>query len=110
MFEPSASIDDKVDVWAAACCVLEMLTGKSPFSGFPMAHIMHKVCIGNEAPPELKLPDVPGNINAVLQKCFHPDPAGRPTAAAVQAELETLSANQAVNIGFALLQVPLFCV
>jgi hypothetical protein len=32
-FEDGVAIDGKVDVWAAACCVVQMLTGRVPFAG-----------------------------------------------------------------------------
>jgi serine/threonine protein kinase len=91
LFDEGVEINGKVDVWAGACCIVQMLTGNIPFKGLQMAQIMRKVSLKQESPPEASSPDVPDNIKAILVKCFQYDPRIRPTAKEVVLELEKLS-------------------
>ena len=91
LFDEGVEINGKVDVWAGACCIVQMLTGNIPFKGLQMAQIMRKVSLKKESPPEALSPDIPDNIKALLGKCFQYDPPMRPTAKEVVLELEKLS-------------------
>ncbi|KAI8891927.1 kinase-like domain-containing protein, partial [Globomyces pollinis-pini] len=66
----------KVDVWSCGCLVLEMLTGKLPWSQVGGASLFH---IGNgNAPP---IPPTLSDIAAsFLEGAFELDPNKRPTA------------------------------
>ena len=91
LFDEEVQINGKVDVWAGACCIVQMLTGQVPFTGCQMGQIVKKITVKKESPPEVLSPDIPENIKAVLRKCFQYDPELRPTANAVMLELEKLA-------------------
>ena len=90
LFGDDVEIDGKVDVWAGACCITQMITGIMPFTGSNFGHIMNKVRVKKEMPPEASSPDIPVDIKTIVHKCLHFDPKSRPTATVVLAELETL--------------------
>lgn len=69
------------DVWALGCCVLQMCTGKRPWSKLDNEYaIMFHIASGNS--PELPTGDEmsPGGIN-FLRRCFEPNPERRVTSA-----------------------------
>ncbi|KAI1265749.1 MAP kinase [Xylariaceae sp. FL1019] len=69
-----------VDVWSLGCVVLEMVTGRRPWSSLDNEWaIMYNIAQGN--PPQLPGPDQlsPSGID-FLQRCFHRDPRKRASA------------------------------
>lgn len=66
-----------VDIWSLGCTVIEMLTGKPPWSEFSGVQAMFNVL--NRSPP------IPGNLSSeskdFLECCFRRQPGDRPTAA-----------------------------
>ncbi|GJP40203.1 hypothetical protein CLOM_g24480 [Closterium sp. NIES-68] len=69
------------DVWSLGCTVIELLTGKPPWSSQcadPMS-VLYKLGCTSE------LPRIPQNVspscNNFIHKCLHRDPQQRPTAA-----------------------------
>ncbi|TKY57774.1 Mitogen-activated protein kinase kinase kinase YODA [Spatholobus suberectus] len=66
-----------IDIWSLGCTIIEMLTGKAPWSEIEGPSAMFKVL--QESPP------IPENLSSVgkdfLQQCFQRDPADRPSAA-----------------------------
>ncbi len=64
------------DVWAMACVVVEMHTGKDPWDGMNMQQIMRAVSVDYRAPA------VPAGAPAhtLLQRCFLRTPLDRPSA------------------------------
>ncbi|KAL2973976.1 hypothetical protein AAZX31_14G077500 [Glycine max] len=66
-----------IDIWSLGCTILEMLTGKPPWSEVEGPSAMFKVL--QESPP------IPETLSSVgkdfLQQCFQRDPADRPSAA-----------------------------
>ncbi|XP_028757605.1 mitogen-activated protein kinase kinase kinase 5 isoform X2 [Neltuma alba] len=66
-----------VDIWSLGCTIIEMLTGKPPWSDFEGPQAMFKVL--HNSPP------IPETLSSAgkdfLQKCFERDPANRPCAA-----------------------------
>ncbi|XP_077216598.1 mitogen-activated protein kinase kinase kinase 5-like [Tasmannia lanceolata] len=72
------SVNDlAVDIWSMGCTIIEMFTGKAPWSEFEGAAAMFKI-LKNESPP------IPDTLSAegkdFLQRCFRRNPADRPTA------------------------------
>jgi serine/threonine-protein kinase len=67
------------DVWAAACVLLEMHTGRAPWDGLGAHQIMAAVHVGGCTPV------VPATMPArdVIRRCFAFAPSDRPTAAAL---------------------------
>ena len=93
LFEAGIAITDKVDVWAGACCVVEMLTGKMPFVGLQLVQIMKKISDKGK-PPELTDVNISLNVKKILDRCFQFNQSMRPTAAVLIAEFEKLLPEQ----------------
>ncbi|CAN3359950.1 serine/threonine-protein kinase Ssk22p [Diutina catenulata] len=69
-----------VDIWSLGCCVLEMATGRRPWSNLDNEWaIMYHIAAGNK--PPLPSPDQLSEMGrAFLARCLQSDPALRPTA------------------------------
>ncbi|XP_074581723.1 uncharacterized protein LOC141838210 [Curcuma longa] len=68
--------DLAVDIWSLGCTIIEMFTGKHPWSDLEGPQAMFKVLC--------KDPPIPETLSSegkdFLQRCFHRNPAERPTA------------------------------
>lgn len=77
MMQKDSGYDHAVDIWSLGCTIIEMFTGKPPWSEFEGAAAMFKV-LRNESPP------IPETLSAegrdFLQCCFKRNPADRPPA------------------------------
>ncbi|MED6218255.1 hypothetical protein PIB30_025178 [Stylosanthes scabra] len=66
-----------IDIWSLGCTIIEMLTGRPPWSEFEGPQAMFKVL--HRSPP------IPETLSSegqdFLQQCFRRNPADRPTAA-----------------------------
>ncbi|XP_054798590.1 mitogen-activated protein kinase kinase kinase 5-like isoform X2 [Prosopis cineraria] len=66
-----------VDIWSLGCTIIEMLTGRPPWSDFEGPQAMFKVLHNS--------PSIPETLSSAgkdfLQRCFERDPANRPSAA-----------------------------
>ncbi|TKY75105.1 Mitogen-activated protein kinase kinase kinase YODA [Spatholobus suberectus] len=75
--ESSPDVAMAIDIWSLGCTIIEMLTGKPPWSEFEGPQAMFKVLH--------KSPDIPENLSSdgqdFLQQCFRRNPAERPSAA-----------------------------
>ncbi|XP_078180300.1 mitogen-activated protein kinase kinase kinase 5-like isoform X2 [Carex rostrata] len=73
----SGGYDLAVDIWSLGCTLIEMFTGKPPWSGLEGPAAMFKVLH--------KTPPIPDSLSSegrdFLQKCFKRNPVERPTAA-----------------------------
>jgi mitogen-activated protein kinase kinase kinase len=69
-------IGPPADVWAMACVVVEMHTGKVPWDGMNMQQIMRAVSVDYRAPA---VPET-APAHALLGRCFLRNPADRPSA------------------------------
>lgn len=75
--ESSPDVAMAIDIWSLGCTIIEMLTGKPPWSEFEGPQAMFKVLH--------KSPAIPENLSSdgqdFLHQCFRRNPAERPTAA-----------------------------
>ncbi|KAJ4760038.1 Mitogen-activated protein kinase kinase kinase YODA [Rhynchospora pubera] len=71
--------DLAVDIWSLGCTLIEMITGKPPWSGLEGPAAMFKVLHKTPPIPELLSPEG----KDFVQKCFRRNPAERPSAAAL---------------------------
>lgn len=75
--ESKPEIAMAIDIWSLGCTIIEMLTGKPPWSEFEGPQAMFKVLH--------KSPDIPKSLSSegqdFLQQCFRRNPADRPSAA-----------------------------
>ncbi|KAJ7776887.1 kinase-like domain-containing protein, partial [Mycena maculata] len=79
------------DVWAFACTVYELLTDTTPYAALP-SQVAFKIAetIDRHITPLEVLPaQIPDKIRAILERCWAPQPAERPSMAEV---VEMLSA------------------
>lgn len=70
------------DVFCLASVLCFAATGRDPFGDGPVAAVLYRVKY-----VEADLADVPDGLRAVLADCLTPDPAARPTAAALAERL-----------------------
>ncbi|MEZ4389904.1 MAG: protein kinase [Polyangiales bacterium] len=72
--EPTAASD----LYALSVVFYELLTGQRPFQGTDTVTVLRQVL--SEAPPRLRAsrPDLPGALDALLDRCFAKDPSRRP--------------------------------
>ncbi|AES73243.1 putative mitogen-activated protein kinase kinase kinase STE-STE11 family [Medicago truncatula] len=75
--ETNPTVAMAVDIWSLGCTIIEMLTGKPPWSEFPGHQAMFKVLH--------RSPDIPKTLSPegqdFLEQCFQRNPADRPSAA-----------------------------
>ncbi|XP_027938759.1 mitogen-activated protein kinase kinase kinase 5-like [Vigna unguiculata] len=74
--ESNLDVVTGIDIWSLGCTIIEMFTGKPPWSEAEWASAMFKAL--QESPP------IPETLSSVgkdfLQKCFQRDPADRPSS------------------------------
>ena len=64
-------VDKRTDVWAFACVLYEMLTGRRAFSGETVSDVIAMVL---EREPDLTaLPPIPGSVRRLLRRCLEKD-------------------------------------
>lgn len=70
-----------VDIWSLGCVILEMATGRRPWSSLDNEWaIMYNIAQGNQ--PQMPTPDQLSDLGIdFLRRCFERDPLRRPTAA-----------------------------
>ncbi|KAJ0230150.1 Protein kinase domain-containing protein [Hirschfeldia incana] len=73
------TVGKALDLWSLGCVVLEMFTGKRPWSEFRSLYDFEDVLVEDKKVPEI--PDtVPCEARQFLDKCFAPKPEDRGTA------------------------------
>lgn len=89
-------LDGRSDVYSLGCVLFEMLTGRTPFEGSPVALSFAHV---NTPPPRVRSinPGVPAAIDELVASMLEKDPAHRPqTGEAVQGVLVSAMRHEAV--------------
>ncbi|KAG9149227.1 hypothetical protein Leryth_003218, partial [Lithospermum erythrorhizon] len=75
----SSNADVSVDIWSLGCTLIEMATGKPPWSQYEGVAALFKISNSNELPP------IPDSLSEegkdFIRKCLQRDPLQRPTAA-----------------------------
>ena len=69
-------VDHRADIWAFACVLYEMLTGKPPFGGESVTDTLGAV-LHTEPDWDGLDPAIPARIRMVLQRCLRKDPRQR---------------------------------
>jgi len=90
-------VDIRTDVYGLGATLFEILTGRPPFQG-QAADILVQVQTQN--PPRLRelQPDLPRDLETVIQTCLAKDPAHRyPSAAALRDDLQRLLDGEPVQ-------------
>lgn len=74
------------DVWSVGVLLWEALAGEHPFWGVPLQEVARAIAAG--APPLARArPDLPRRLLAAVDAALAPDPAARPRASELAAEL-----------------------
>lgn len=74
------AVDGRADLYALGVMAYELLVGELPVGRFPL--------------PSAVVPGVDSRVDALVERCLAPDPAGRPASAAeVRGALEALAAT-----------------
>lgn len=79
-------LDQRVDVFAMAICLIELLTSEAAFSGKSEFEVEESIRNGRIPPLNQKVADLPAELDALIHTALHPDPARRPPTAAAFAE------------------------
>ncbi len=70
-------VDERSDVYSAAALLYECLTGTVPYTG-PLTAIIARHAMGTPAPQASShRPDIPGALNALLERALRPNPDER---------------------------------
>ena len=81
-----ADASERSDVWAVGVILWEALAGSHPFWGVPLTEVASTIAAG--APPlSARRGDLPRRVLAAVESALAVDPAKRPTAARLAAEL-----------------------
>jgi serine/threonine-protein kinase len=75
--EGTAEVDERADVYALGVLLFELLTGKVPFGGNRYADVLMKHM--TMRPPSVRslVPEVPPEVDAIVQRALSKDPAQR---------------------------------
>jgi serine/threonine protein kinase len=84
----------KADVYSFGMTCYEILTGKTPFSGFQLSAVYGKVLAGER-------PKLPGHIDtrlsSLIQMCWDTDAEKRPMFSEICSRLQTLKVSELQN-------------
>ncbi len=83
------------DMWAFGLILYQMVTGRRPYHGVPLQHIVDAVAGPDPVPPVAGLAEgLPKDLAALIDQCLSKNPAERPSAAEAAARLEVLQDAQ----------------
>ncbi|KYF67942.1 serine/threonine-protein kinase PknK [Sorangium cellulosum] len=88
----SAGVDARADVFALGCVLFECLTGQPAYAGDNLMAVLAKLLLAS--PPRVRdeRPEVPDEIDALVERMLSREPARRPASgAALLAELAAMS-------------------
>lgn len=88
-------LDRRADIWSLGVVLWEAVTGSRLFKGSNEAATLHMTLTDDVAPPSMRRPDLPPELEAILLRALQRDPAQRyATAAAMRDELEAWLSNR----------------
>ncbi len=70
-------IDERVDVYSAGVMLYRMVAGQLPYIATTAKDLYRLVLVGNPEPPRAHRPDISRELEAVILKAMHLDPAMR---------------------------------
>ena len=63
-------VDARTDIWALGVILYELLTGTTPFVGEHLGQIVRQIMAGQPRPVRELRPDVPAELEAVVNRCL----------------------------------------
>ncbi|MEQ1894948.1 MAG: FHA domain-containing serine/threonine-protein kinase, partial [Planctomycetota bacterium] len=86
-----AAVDHRSDLYALGATLYRLLSGQTPFEGASTREILRALQNDEPQPIGARVPDLPGDLAAIVMRLLAKDPAGRfPTAEALKRECERL--------------------
>jgi serine/threonine-protein kinase len=82
----TGAADPRSDVYAAGILLYEMLTGVPPYQGETALSVAYRHVNDSVPPPSARAPQVPTEIDELVECATHRDPGSRPKDAAALAE------------------------
>jgi serine/threonine-protein kinase len=74
--ERPKSVDHRTDIWALGCIFQRLVTGHTAFRGQGM-QLVSAVIRGNRKRPSELVPDLPKEVDQIIDRCLAPNPADR---------------------------------
>jgi len=90
-------VDERSDVFSFGVVLFEMLTGRRPFAGATGVETLAKIL--EAAPPSIAAirPDVPPELDAIVQACLEKDRSGRPGLRDIARQLSALRESRSMS-------------
>ena len=70
-------VDARTDIWALGAILFELLTRSSIFEAPTAAALCAMIAMDPPTPLRVRLPSAPAELEAIILRCLHKDPAGR---------------------------------
>ncbi len=75
------SVDARSDLFSLGSLLYELVTGRPPFSGSSIVHVLTQVCVKRQVPAHEVDPLVPEELSLLIDALLAKDPAERPESA-----------------------------